>query len=126
MLTIFAALTALADRRCGRCRADQQGIDINAILGPGCHPRLDAKSQPRPAAHRLRTARGQLAIIGATGYDPEGGGDENNDLAARVYDEGCQHLLAVRGYRGPKFAGLKSGAGTVVDMGREVTPSAVT
>lgn len=127
VLALFAALTALAGI-VGAAGASQigKGIDINAILGP------DAThiSTPKPTASS--TSQGPsgtgepLAIIGATGYDPEGGGDENNDLAARVYDEDPSTYWQSEGYQGPKFAGLKSGVGLVVDLGQEVSPSVVT
>lgn len=127
VLTIFAALTALAGI-VGAAGAAQigKGIDINAILGPDA---THVSTQKPTAASSSSAPSGtgeQLAIIGATGYDPEGGGDENNDLAARVYDEDANTYWQSEGYQGPKFAGLKSGVGLVVDMGQEVTPSAVT
>lgn len=64
--------------------------------------------------------------MGASGYDPEGDNIENNDLAARVFDEDPKTYWQSEGYQGPKFGGLKSGVGLVIDLGQEVTPSAVT
>lgn len=102
--------------------------DLEAILGPD-PTRPVATDTTAPGSATTSSAPGSpepLAIVGATGYDPEGDDSENNDLAARVYDEDTATSWQSEGYQGPSFAGLKAGVGLVIDFGQDVTPNAVT
>ena len=128
VLALFAAFVALAAviGIAGMTRIGANS-DLEAILGPDATavPSRSASSPP-PANTATAGAPEELPIVGAEGYDPEGDQVENSDLAARVYDEDAATFWQSEGYQGPKFGGLKSGVGLVVDLGQDVTPSEIT
>lgn len=62
-----------------------------------------------------------VEIVGITSYDPEGDGNERNDLAAFAIDGDPTTEWRSRRYLAPNWGNLKSGVGLVLDMG-ESTP----
>ncbi|MEP7369776.1 MAG: protein kinase family protein, partial [Dermatophilaceae bacterium] len=68
-----------------------------------------------------------IAILSATGFDPEGDGHENNLQAARVYDGNLATAWSSEGYGSVNFGGLgKKGLGMRLDLGAPTSVSQVT
>lgn len=126
MLATFAAAVALAGIVAGAVAFRPPKSDLEAILGPDTvHPTTSASTSTATTTSAPSGGGEAMPIVGATGYDPEGDGAEYNDLAPRVYDEDPATYWQSEGYQGPKFGGLKSGVGLIVDLGQDVTPSSV-
>lgn len=125
VLALFAAFVVIAGAL-GILGASKIGsnTDLGAILGETT-PRRSATTSSAPPTADKPGETSPLAISAATGYDPEGGGNENNALAAKVYDEDPNSYWQTEGYQGPGFAGLKSGVGVLLDMGQVVTPTKI-
>jgi hypothetical protein len=125
VLALFAAFVVIAGAL-GILGASKIGsnTDLGAILGETMPHRSATTSSAPPTADKPGETS-PLAISAATGYDPEGGGNENNALAAKVYDEDPNSYWQTEGYQGPGFAGLKSGVGVLLDMGQVVTPTKI-
>lgn len=126
VLATFAAAVALAGIVAGAVAFRPPKSDLEAILGPDTvHPTTSASTSTATTTSAPSGGGEAMPIVGATGYDPEGDGAEYNDLAPRVYDEDPATYWQSEGYQGPKFGGLKSGVGLIVDLGQDVTPSSV-
>ncbi len=52
-----------------------------------------------------------------SGFDPEGDGNEHNELAARVVDGDSATSWVTHIYRTADFSGIKKGAGLLLDLG---------
>ncbi len=109
------------------------GSDINAVLGPESGRTTSASSASPSSATATSSASssagdtsGPVAILSATGYDPEGDGGEHDSEAPRVYDENRSTYWSSEGYTSPELGGIKSGVGVVVDTGQTVRPKSVT
>jgi hypothetical protein len=78
-----------------------------------------------PASAPVGPAGGQpIAILSATGFDPEGDGNEKNSQAPRVYDGNPATSWSSEGYGSADFGGLgKKGVGVLLDLGQ---PTSVT
>lgn len=131
VLASFAAATLAAGLVAGAVAFRPPQSDLEAILGsdataPVSTATSSQSASPTSEASAAPGTGEQLAIVGATGYDPEGDNVEYNDLAARVYDEDKASFWQSEGYQGPKFGGLKSGVGLIVDFGQDVTPKQIT
>jgi eukaryotic-like serine/threonine-protein kinase len=87
-------------------------------------PQSVAPSQAGPTA----TPDGQpIAILSATGFDPEGDGQEKNLQAARVYDGNLATAWSSEGYNSASFGGLgKKGVGVRLDLGQPTSVNQVT
>jgi hypothetical protein len=59
-----------------------------------------------------------LAVLRATGFDPEGDGSERNGEAARVYDGDTSSYWSSEGYASADLGGLKKGVGVLLDLGQ--------
>ena len=83
-----------------------------------------APTQEQPTA----SAVGQpVAILSATGFDPQGDGQENNQQAPRVYDGNLATAWSSEGYTTANFGGLgKKGLGVRLDLGQPTAVSQVT
>jgi hypothetical protein len=109
-------------------------IGSNSDLG------LDAGATPRPtvtvtgppttvpaAPTETPDPQGEpLAILRATGFDPEGDRSERNSEAGRVYDGKDSTSWSSEGYASANFGGLKDGVGVLVDLGRSAKVNQVT
>ncbi len=88
----------------------------------------DASNDPTPSASSSAAATTRLlTIANATGFDPEGDGDENSDRADRVIDGRRGTFWNTKTYLqqlGP--GGLKSGVGLLLDLGSKQQISRVT
>ena len=68
-----------------------------------------------------------IAILSATGFDPEGDGTEKNIQAARVYDGNPATAWTSEGYSSANFGGLgKKGLGVRLDLGQPTSVNQVT
>ena len=71
-------------------------------------------------------ARAPIAILSATGFDPQGDGQENNLQAARVYDGNLATAWSSEGYSSVNFGGLgKKGLGVRLDLGQPTSVNQV-
>ncbi len=66
-----------------------------------------------------------LTIAGITSYDPEGDGDERNDIVDRAIDGDPETAWNSHTYSTDGFGGLKSGVGLAVDLGESVEVSQI-
>ncbi len=83
-------------------------------------------TNPAPSAIPEGPPAGQpIAILSATGLDPQGDGNENNAQAARVYDGNPATAWSSEGYSSPAFGGLKKGLGLLLDLGQPTSVSQV-
>ena len=67
--------------------------------------------------HRIGRRR-QLKIVGATGFDPQGDGSEDNSLAPKAYDSKPTSGWTSDTYRTANWGGLKKGVGLRLDLGQ--------
>ncbi len=79
-----------------------------------------------PAPQAATTAAGPIAILSATGFDPEGDQRENNDQAARVFDGDTSTSWSSEQYQSAQFGNLKKGVGVVLDLGQPTSVHEVT
>jgi hypothetical protein len=66
-----------------------------------------------------------LAILKVEAYDPEGDGEENNNLTPKIYDGDVTTGWYSENYRTEQFGGLKEGLGVIVDLGPNKKPQTV-
>jgi len=79
-----------------------------------------------PAPQAGKTAAGPIAILSATGFDPEGDQSEGNSQAARVYDGDLATTWSSELYATAKFGSLKKGVGVILDLGQPTEVHQVT
>jgi hypothetical protein len=79
-----------------------------------------------PAPQAATTAAGPIAILSATGFDPQGDNQENNSAAARVYDENLSTSWTSEGYNTAELGSLKKGVGVLLDLGQPTSVHQVT
>jgi len=81
-----------------------------------------------PPTGQVGPAAGQpIAILSATGFDPEGDGNEKNTQAPRVYDGNPATVWTSEGYSSAEFGGLgKKGVGVLLDLGQPTSVNQVT
>jgi hypothetical protein len=79
-----------------------------ALLGGGSHHGGSGGS---------RSSGKPVQLHGLAGYDPQGDGVEGNDVAGDATDGSTLTSWSTETYRGPDFAGLKSGVGLVLAAG---------
>lgn len=94
-------------------------------IGGGSSPTAAAtsnsRSAPSASPSSTRTTRpGGTAITpaSASGFDPEGDGNEHNELAPRVIDGNDSTTWVTHIYRTAQFSGIKKGAGLILDLGK--------
>jgi len=81
-----------------------------------------------PATAQVGPAVGApIAILSATGFDPQGDGNEKNTQAPRVYDGNPATAWQSEGYNSPAFGGLgKKGVGVLLDLGQPTSVNQAT
>jgi eukaryotic-like serine/threonine-protein kinase len=67
-----------------------------------------------------------LAILSATGFDPEGDQGENNSQAAKVHDGNLATAWSSELYTNDAFGNLKKGVGLLLDLGQPTSVQQVT
>lgn len=87
-------------------------------------PAVTVPASPAPQA--AATAGGPIAILSATGFDPQGDQSENNSQAARVYDGDPATAWTSELYVTPEFGNLKKGVGLLLDLGQPTSVHKVT
>lgn len=87
-------------------------------------PPVTVLSSPTPKA--APTAAAAIAILSATGFDPEGDKEEGNSQAAKVYDGDLATSWTTEGYGTVDFGNLKKGVGVVLDLGQPTAIRQVT
>ena len=84
------------------------------------------QAPPSPAPQGGATAAGPVAILSATGFDPQGDQKENNSQAARVYDGDPATTWTSELYNTAQFGNLKKGVGLLLDLGQPTSIHTVT
>jgi hypothetical protein len=87
-------------------------------------PAVTVPASPAPQA--AATAGGPIAILSATGFDPQGDHVENNSQAARVYDGDPATAWTSELYATAQFGNLKKGVGLLLDLGQPTSIHQVT
>ncbi len=107
-------------------------VGYRGLLGPGSAPSPNKPTARRtvtvsapavtvpasPAPQAATTAGGPIAILSATGFDPQGDQRENNSQAAKVYDGNPATTWTSELYATPQFGNLKKGVGLILDLGQ--------
>jgi hypothetical protein len=83
-----------------------------ATVTPGSTPSASATASPSESAGE------PIAILQATGFDPEGDSKERNSEAPRVYDGKTSTAWTSEGYASSNLGGLKTGVGVLLDLGQ--------
>ncbi len=107
------------------------GLDLS---GPSPKPTVTVTGPPQtvtPGSTPTETpsteeAGEPLAILKATGFDPEGDGNERNSEAPRVYDGEKSTFWSSEGYASSNLGGLKPGVGVLLDLGQPARVKEVT
>jgi eukaryotic-like serine/threonine-protein kinase len=115
-------------------------VGYRGLLGPSSNA-SQGRSTPRrtvtvtgpavtvpasPAPQAAATAGGPIAILSATGFDPQGDHSENNSLAARTYDGNPATAWTSELYATAQFGNLKKGVGLLLDLGQPTSVHEVT
>ncbi|HEX7536932.1 MAG TPA: protein kinase family protein [Dermatophilaceae bacterium] len=87
-------------------------------------PAVTVSASTAPTA--APTAAGPIAILSATGFDPEGDKIERNGQVARVYDGDLTTAWTSEGYGTADFGNLKKGVGVILDLGQPTSVHQVT
>jgi len=87
-------------------------------------PAVTVPASPAPQA--AATAGGPIAILSATGFDPQGDQGESNSQAARVFDGNPATTWSTELYKTAQFGNLKKGAGLLLDLGQPTSVHQVT
>ena len=79
-----------------------------------------------PGRQAGAAAAGPIAILSATGFDPQGDQTERNSQAARVYDGDLATKWTSESYGTAQFGNLKKGVGVLLDLGQPTSVHQVT
>ena len=79
-----------------------------------------------PAPQAATKAGRPIAILSATGFDPQGDQKENNSQAGRVYDGNPATTWTSELYNTAQFGNLKKGVGLLLDLGQPTSVHQVT
>ena len=111
------------------------GSKSDSLLGgdsaaPATRTTTVAPSSAAPSASGSTAPEGggtaePLAILKVEAYDPEGDGEENNNLTPKVYDGDNGTGWFSENYRSDTFGGLKKGLGVIVDLGPNKKPQTI-
>ena len=69
---------------------------------------------------------GPIHLVASNAYDPEGDGQENDELVGNATDGNASTDWHTEHYHSPAFGNLKSGVGIILDAGSAVRPSSLT
>ncbi len=87
-------------------------------------PAVTTTASPKPTSASTEAA--SVAILSATGFDPEGDRKERNSQAAKVYDGDLATSWTSEGYGTADFGNLKKGVGVILDLGQPTAVHQVT
>jgi hypothetical protein len=103
------------------------------IAADPTHTPLSSATQASPSGAAASPSAGgspgsaaPVSIAGIQALDPQGDGNENNDLASKAIDGNPATAWHSDRYNSPDFGGLKQGLGLAVDLGKESKVSTVT
>jgi serine/threonine protein kinase len=128
----------VAGRRSGGSRAMQAfvGVLVLAVIGTAVWLLGHHGSTPPAKSHQHHVTPTQPALsplqpAGAQGFDPlsaaaQDQGNENSNEAQFAIDNNPATAWHTQYYFSPKFGGLKTGTGLILDMGKPVKLSSVT
>jgi hypothetical protein len=113
-----------------------RGLGENAFV-PGPSSGSSSTTTPAPSATSTGSAEpspsttstpasGPIRISAASGFDPQGDGEEKNDLAAKAIDGDPSTQWTSDTYKSVQFGGLKKGVGLLLDLGRRQEVTSVT
>lgn len=109
-----------------------RGLGKNAFVPA---PRTSTSSSPattpstsasQPPSTTLSPASGPIRVSSATGFDPQGDGEEKNDLAPKAVDGKASTQWTSDTYKSAAFGGLKKGVGLLLDLSRRQPVTSVT
>jgi len=90
-------------------------------------PPSSAAPTSSPVVPEGPSAGQPIAILSATGFDPQGDRNEKNTQAPRVYDGNPATAWSSEGYGSAEFGGLpKKGVGVLLDLGQPTSVRQVT
>jgi len=90
-------------------------------------PPSSAAPTSSPVVPEGPSAGQPIAILSATGFDPQGDRNEKNTQAPRVYDGNPATAWSSEGYGSAEFGGLpKKGVGVLLDLGQPTSVHQVT
>jgi len=105
----------------------------NRAVGSAAKPRVSASAPPVTAPAKSTPSSGPtvaagrpVAILSATGFDPDGDRSERNSQAGRAYDDDLDTSWTSEGYKTVDFGGLKQGVGIILDLGQPTSARQVT
>ena len=83
------------------------------------------ETEEEPSPEPEPPAEGTVAVQGITSFDPQGDGDENNDLTPLAVDGDAETEWRSHTYLSAGWGGLKTGTGLVLDLGEGAQVSEV-
>ncbi len=110
VLTVVAAFFGLRDIGAGSGPKD-------ATPTPTRSASATTKRSTTPSSSKKAPSGVAVKPVSVTGFDPEGDGNEHNELAARVIDGDTSTSWVTHIYRTAEFSGIKKGAGLLLDLG---------
>jgi hypothetical protein len=97
-----------------------------ALIGGGLAAFLVLRDDGSGGGDGGGTGGGPVALVASNAYDPEGDGQENDQLVSNATDGNASTDWHTEHYHSAEFGNLKSGVGIVLDAGAEVRPSSIT
>ncbi|HEX8971555.1 discoidin domain-containing protein, partial [Oryzihumus sp.] len=88
-------------------------------------PPATSPSSAPPTSSTPRKSSAPIAVVGASGFDPEGDQSEKDSAASLVLDGDPTTVWQSEGYNSPSFGGLKKGVGVILDLGSPRTVHSV-
>lgn len=97
-----------------------RGIGSSGATGATSTPSTSTSTRPSPTSSTTSTVPSGTAIkpVSATSFDPEGNGNEHNELARRAIDGDTGTMWVTHLYRTDAFGATKNGTGLLLDLGR--------
>ena len=128
IMATFVALSLLLGYCNIRSLGDGISLPSSTTKRPATVTAPPAAVAPPTRGGPSGAAGGQpIAILSATGFDPQGDGQEKNLQAPRVYDGNLATVWSSEGYSSASFGGLgKKGLGVRLDLGQPTSVNQVT
>ena len=107
--------------------ADGEGgdTDVATATGDTDEQTAPAEAEPPDEEPAAPAAGGPVSILGITSFDPEGDGDERDDLTPLAVDGDPETAWNSHTYLSPGWGSLKSGVGLILDLGEGASVSEV-
>lgn len=115
VLTVVAAFYGL--------RGIGGGSSPTAAKTPSTSTSASGPTSPSPSSpsstRSTQPAGTAITPVSATGFDPQGNGNEHNELASLVIDGNNSTMWVTHIYQSAQFGGIKKGAGLILDLGKK-------